>query len=50
MSKRNAERFIYNRDGSLNRRVIVVDIERMVDFAVTEAADEINDLYKLFEK
>ena len=30
--------------------VIVMDIERMADFAITEAADEIHDLYKLFEK
>lgn len=31
-------------------RVFVLDIERMLDFAVTEGANEINDLHKLWEK
>ena len=31
-------------------RVFVLDIERMMDFAITEGANEINDLYKLWEK
>lgn len=31
-------------------RVFILDIERMLDFAVTEGADQINDLYKLWEK
>lgn len=49
-SKRNAEK--YNFDGRGNRigRTIVMDIERMAAFAVTEGANEIHDLYKLFEK
>ena len=51
MSKRNAERYIrFLRNGTVDGRVIVMDIERMADFAVTEAANEIHDLYKLFEK
>lgn len=51
MSKRNAEKFIGIRpDGTKDGRVIVMDVERMADFAVTEAANEIHDLYKLFEK
>ena len=50
-SKRNAEKFIRVRpDGTRDGCVIVMDIERMADFAITEAADEIHDLYKLFEK
>lgn len=31
-------------------RVFILDIERMIAFSVTEGADEINDLYKLWEK
>lgn len=54
MSKRNAERYIPRlKDGTIDSkrgRVIVMDIERMAAFAVTEAANEIHDLYKLFEK
>lgn len=51
MSKRNAEKYIRTGpDGTKKGRVIVMDIERMADFAVTEAANEIHDLYKLFEK
>jgi hypothetical protein len=51
MSKRNAQHSVdafklHGRKG----RVIVMDIERMADFAVTEAANEIHDLYRLFEK
>jgi len=50
-SKRNAERYIpVDKNGTKQGRVIVMDIERMADFAVTEAANEIHDLYKLFEK
>lgn len=50
-SKRNAEKYIGTRkDGTKDGRVIVMDIERMADFAVTEVANEIHDLYKLFEK
>lgn len=51
MSKRNKERYIQTRsDGTKDGCVMIMDIARMADFAVTEAADEINDLYKLFEK
>lgn len=51
MSKRNAERHLSVMASKGNHgRVIVMDIERMADFAVTEAANEIHDLYKLFEK
>lgn len=54
MARRNAEKYLKNwrtgeHDPTLGR-VIVMDIERMADFAVTEAANEIHDLYKLFEK
>jgi hypothetical protein len=51
MSKRNAEQTVAN-FSILKRkgRVIVMDIERMADFAVTEGANEIHDLYRLFEK
>lgn len=51
MSKRNAERSLecYALRG-MKGRVIVMDIERMADFAVTEGANEIHDLYRLFEK
>lgn len=31
-------------------RVFILDIERMLDYAVTEGANEINDLHKLWEK
>ena len=49
-SKRNAEKYI--RESSEARkdfkgRVIVVDIERMVDFAATEGANEMEDLERL---
>jgi hypothetical protein len=47
MSRRNAER---DRHPSRKVRVMVLDIERMVDFAVTEGANEIADLYSMFEK
>ena len=51
MSKANAEKYIRkDKNGIKTGRVIVMDIERMANFAVTEAADEIHDLYKLFEK
>ena len=30
------------------RTVVVLDIERMMDFAVTEGANEISDLYELY--
>lgn len=51
MSKANAERYIRSdREGNKLGRVIVMDIERMADFAATEGATEIHDLYKLFEK
>jgi hypothetical protein len=51
MSKRNAERYIpRRRDGTVDGRVIVMDINRMADFAVAEAANEIHDLYALFQK
>lgn len=49
-SKRNAEQDIVDRNGNRIGRTIVMDIERMADFAVTEGADEIHDLYRLFEK
>lgn len=49
-SKRNAEKYNFDRNGKRIGRTIVMDIERMADFAVTEAANEIHDLYKLFEK
>jgi hypothetical protein len=31
-------------------RVFILDIERMLDYAVTEGANEINDLHKLWER
>jgi len=46
-SKRHAER---ERDPRFKTRVIILDIERMVDFAATEGANEIADLHKLFER
>ena len=51
MSKRNAERTVdlYKARGR-SGRVMVLDIERMVDYAVTEGANEISDLYKMLEK
>jgi hypothetical protein len=51
MSKRRAQQTV-DAYGLLKRkgRVIVMDIERMADFAVTEGANEIHDLYRLFEK
>ncbi len=49
-SKREAEKHLVDRYGKVTGRVIVMDIERMADFAVTEAANEIHDLYRLFEK
>lgn len=49
-SKRNAEQYNVDRNGNRIGRTIVMDIERMADFAVTEAANEIHDLYRLFEK
>lgn len=56
MSKRNAEKYImgeaqlYRVEPSKVGRVLILDIERMMAFSITEAADEINDLYKLWEK
>jgi len=51
MSKRNAEKYIHlDKHGNKTGRVIVMDIDRMADFAVTEGANEIHDLHKLFEK
>lgn len=50
MSKRNAEKYNFDRNGNRIGRTIVMDIARMADFAVTEGANEIHDLYKLFEK
>jgi hypothetical protein len=51
MSKRNAEQYLRKKpDGTMNGTVIVMDIERMADFSATEGANEIHDLYKLFEK
>jgi len=52
MSKRNAERYILPPQfgKATSGRVIVMDIERMAAFAITEAANEIHDLYRLFEK
>ncbi len=47
-SKRHAERERWT--PNVKVRVMVVDIERMIDFAVTEGANEIADLYSLFEK
>ena len=49
MSKRNAEKEWLHMT-HLSRRVMVLDIERMVDFAVTEGANEIHDLFELFKK
>lgn len=50
-SKRNAEKYVsIDRNGNRQGCVIVMDIERMADFAVTESANEIHDLYRLFEK
>ncbi|MGB7150790.1 MAG: hypothetical protein WBD45_16645 [Terriglobales bacterium] len=51
-SKRNAEASIKRYQESIKGfkgRVIVVDIERMIDFAVTEGANEIADLERLFK-
>lgn len=51
MSRRESDKTVeaYKAIGR-SGRVMVLDIERMVDFAVTEGANEITDLYKLFEK
>jgi hypothetical protein len=49
-SKRNAEKYIAEYAKvykGFKGRVIVVDIERMVDFAATEGANEIADLERL---
>lgn len=43
-SRRNAER---DRPAHLKVSVVVLDIERMMDFAVTEGANEIHDLERL---
>jgi hypothetical protein len=50
-SKRNAlkDREAYERMG-YKIAVKILDIERMVDFAVTEGANEIHDLEALFNK
>lgn len=51
MSQREMEKHLeFYKTFGRKGRVIVMDIERMADFAVTEAADEIHDLYQLFEK
>lgn len=56
MSRRNAERWIekfaklWGIPKEKYGRVFVLDVERMMHFSITEAADEINDLYKLWEK
>jgi hypothetical protein len=62
-SKRHKEKSVAHRQEFENRvavhqkrnaktigRVFILDIERMLDFAVTEGANQINDLYKLWEK
>jgi hypothetical protein len=49
-SKRNPERYIEQASKTykdFKGRVIVLDIERMVDFAATEGANEIADLERL---
>lgn len=64
MSKRNSEQYLSSEANLIAKRknisvddakkqvgcVIVLDIERMAAFAATEGADEINDLYRLWEK
>lgn len=64
-SKRNKEKYLHEyqkleelraarshnaKEAKIVGRVFVLDIERMLDFAVTEGADQINDLYKLWER
>ena len=52
-SKRNSEANWAGRDWMKpppRVRVLVLDIERMVDFAVTEGANEIRDLFELWDK
>ena len=62
-SKRNKERYlekaqqlenlraVYEKRAARNiGRVFVLDIERMLDFSITEGANEINDLHKLWER
>lgn len=54
-SRRNSEKYIdaEARLRGLPRerlgKVFILDIERMLDFAATEGADEINDLHRLWE-
>jgi hypothetical protein len=51
-SKRNSEKYIHEYAATFkgfNGRVIVLDIERMIDFAATEVANEIYDLKRLYE-
>lgn len=45
-----AARGYYKRELRTVGRVFVLDIERMLAFSITEGADEINDLYRLWEK
>lgn len=51
-SRRKSEKYIkeyaeiYN---GFKGRVFILDIERMMDFAVTEAANDINELHRLWE-
>ena len=51
-SKRNAEKGIAEYAATFKGfkgRVLIVDIERMIDFAVTEGANEISDLERLMD-
>lgn len=51
-SKRNAEKYIAEYAKvykGFKGRVLVIDIERMVDFAATEGANEITDLEQLLK-
>jgi len=50
LENRRAAKSQHNQEARTVGRVFVLDIERMLDFAVTEGADQINDLYKLWEK
>jgi hypothetical protein len=51
-SRRNAEKDLQEYERAFKKKwsVIVLDIERMVDFSVTEGADQISDLERLFKK
>lgn len=50
MSKRHAQEHVeaHARFRKVKGRVFVLDIERMIDFAVTEGSNEINELHRLF--